>query len=150
VNANGSDLRAASPNALVSPLRDPRGWNSEYRQRVNQRLFDAAKVRMYVAPPFSQIEYRIAHDLTRTMIRHIAPTVSLVVLDAAALEDLFRGQQMLGLSIPAHRNHMRVLDEQQRVDAFTLLPGFHKFLLNSERIRVPDSSEIHYFKRPHT
>src|SRR5438270_8754377 len=124
------------PNAFITGLWNASGSDSKTCERVNQRLLNAFKIRAYVAPPFSQIKDRIAHDLTGTMIRHISTAVCLEELDTCARQDLLACEHVLRFCIAANSDDVRMLDEEKRINSFTLLPLLNEALLDTECLRV--------------
>src|SRR5689334_14781242 len=144
-----ADLCAINPNAFVTGLRNASRRDSKTCERVDQRLLNAPKIGAYIAPPFSQIQYGIAHDLTGTMICHIAAPVGLEQVNSGSQENFLASEHMVSLCIAANRYDMRVLHKQKRVDPLAVLALFDELLLYRERLRIAHASQIHQFKRSH-
>ena len=84
---------------LRSPTQTPVSFgnaarlDAEIRQRIDQRLLDGPHVRAHVALPFAQIQDRIAHNLSRPVISHVAAAVGGMEGDAGAGQQVVAGQQ---------------------------------------------------------
>src|SRR5690349_17936895 len=95
VYPDGSDLCTIHPNAFVTSLRDTFAGNAKNCERVYQRPLNASKIGAYIAPPFSQIKDRIAHDLTGTMICHIPAAVRFKEINPCARKNFFASEHVL-------------------------------------------------------
>src|SRR5205823_956952 len=82
-------------------------------------------VLVHVAAIRLQVDDRVADDLPRTVIRDIAAASGLVDLDAAGRQRVGRGEDVRSAAVAAHaeRQHVRMLDEHQRVDDLNVPPG---------------------------
>jgi hypothetical protein len=70
---------------------------------------------MYVAAILCQIENRVTHQLSRAVIRDVAPALHVEKLDPPRGKRRFRHQEMGALSAASKCNHRRVLEEQEQV-----------------------------------
>ena len=144
--SDGRYFCSVYPNAFIAGLLKPPCLNSEKTKRVDQRLFQASEVSAYVAPPFSQIDYGIAHNLTGTVICHISAPITLVELDTRTRKNFLARKHVVRACITANCNDVRVLNEEERVNTSALLTFCDQALLSGERIRVAQTPKIEYFK----
>jgi hypothetical protein len=70
-------------------------------------------------------------------------------LDACAREQFFARQHVFAPSVPAHRNDVRMLDNQQLVRDLTTFAAVDKLALKRERLGVASAPEIANFTQPH-
>src|SRR5580698_4324451 len=84
VNSDCGHFLAIHPHAGAA--WDAAGDNLEFRERINDDLFDSANIRAYIALPFSQIQDGIADNLAGTVIGDVAAAVGGVILDPRATQ----------------------------------------------------------------
>jgi hypothetical protein len=72
---------------------------------------------VHVAPIRIEVDDRVAHDLSRTVVGDVAAAAGLVDLDTPGRQRVRRRQNMRAAAIAASpkRQHGRVLDEQQQI-----------------------------------
>jgi len=105
---------------------------------------------MDVAAIGAQVENRIAHDLSRPVVRHVPATAGFVNLDSG-LRQLFRRGDNVGtaaVAFYAERDHRRMLEEQQNVRQPVGATLLDESALHDERIRIPDGAESSNLKLP--
>src|ERR1019366_5099292 len=73
VHPDGGDLALAHPHA--GQFGNPAGGNAVLRQSGDDGLFHRAHIRADIALPIAQIEDGIAHQLSGTVVRHVAPAI---------------------------------------------------------------------------
>src|SRR5579864_681340 len=96
-DADGSDLllpaRRAGPCARQA--RQAPGGDPERGHGANQHVFEVANIPMDVAPIGSQIEDRIADELTRTVVGDVAAAAGLVHGHAGGCQLLGAGNEVV-------------------------------------------------------
>ena len=102
----------------------------------------AAHVSAHVALPLAQIQNRVPHQLAGPVIRHVAAAVRGIKRDARALQHLVARQQVLHVPVAAHRDHVRMLQQQKLVRYGALLALLHQALLQFERLAVVHAAEL--------
>src|SRR5208283_5745321 len=149
VDANRGEFRPIDPNAFVAWLRVARCLHTQSAQSINEELLDCPKIGPDIAPPFSQIQDRVAHNLSWPVIGGASAAVGFNKLDAGTLQDMGAGQNLLLFGITAHCHDVRVLHEEQVVETLTALAFFDDLLLDAKRFVPTEASEIQYFAFPH-
>jgi hypothetical protein len=104
VNSDRGDLCSLNPNSLASPLWNPSRRQSEERQGIDQALFHAREIGVYIAPPFSQINDRVANQLAWAMISHVAAAVAIKKFDSRARQNVLTRENMLLFSVSPDRH----------------------------------------------
>src|ERR1017187_6588554 len=140
VHSDGGDFAIAHPNP--SQLGNAAGFNAELRQRFDERLLDGTHVRAHVALPIAQVQNRVAHELPRSVIRHVAAAIGWIKPTPGAAKDLARSQQILYLSVAPQRDHVRVFQKQQVVPHRALFALGSKLLLQFQRLAIIDAPEF--------
>ena len=106
---------------MPDPDADPlaflaaQGTDAEHRQRPDQHLLQITDVGANVPPVRPQVEHRVSHELTRTVVRGASAPVALGDGDSALLEPVRRRQDVAPVAVPAHRVGRRMLEQEQRV-----------------------------------
>ncbi len=124
-----------STQTPVQPGTRP-ACNLEFRERIDDHLFDRPNIGAHVALPFSQIQDRIADNLARAVIGDVAAAVGGMKLDTGAAQRVFAGQQIFGVAVAALRDHVRMLDEQKLIGNQPALALLDQILLNGQRFGV--------------
>src|ERR1017187_428795 len=140
VHSDGGDFAIAHPNP--SQLGNAAGFNAELRQRVDERLLDGTHVRAHVALPIAQVQNRVAHQLPRSVIRHVAAAIGWIKGNPGAAQDLVRSQQILYVAVAPQRDHVRVFQKQQVVPHRALFALGSKLLLQFQRLAIIDAPEF--------
>ena len=91
----------------------------------------AAHVSAHVALPLAQVQDGVAHQLAGAVIGDVAAAVGGMEGDAGAGQDLFAGQQVLHVTVAAHGDGVRMLQQQQLVGDGARLALGHQALLQS-------------------
>src|SRR5579884_3852915 len=140
VDANGGDFSAVDPDS-GSAFEAVR-MNVELCEGVDERLFDGANIRDYVALPFAEIEDGVTDDLAGAMIGDVAAAIGVMELDAGALENLGRREEICKMAVPAQRDDMGVLDDEERVGDFAALARVDELFLDGEGFGVGDIAQV--------
>ncbi len=140
VNADGSQLRAARPDAGAA-FHAP-GCDAEIGKRVDQNLFNRAHVEMHVALPIMKIQNGITDDLAGSMISDIASAIGFVEPDSRAREHFRAGQQIGFLAVAPHGDHVRMLDNEKLIGDLAALALFHQVLLHDESFVPFQASQL--------
>ena len=129
----------------------PASRDAERSRHSNHDFFESPDILMHVAPVWIQVEDGIADDLTRSVVRHIAPSSRFEDLDTSCGQRFWCRQDVRGTHLPLHaeRNDVRMLEEQKKVPDTTGAALFHERLLKRERLAIGDSSEAPDFHRSH-
>src|SRR5581483_1599616 len=118
MDANSGDFRLG--RAIARPdarqFRYPVRADFKLLQRINENLLDGANICAYIALPQAKVNDGIGDNLSGAMIGDVAAAIGFVQFDAMTLEDPGWRQQIFGMSVAADGDHVRVLNEQQRVD----------------------------------
>lgn len=95
-------------------------------QRIDQHLFKKPDPTVDPNAEIVEIDHRIHHELSGTVIRDIPTTIGLVPLDAMSGENFGRGQDIFDRPWPpGDRHHRRImLEEQDESPAHTRPPRF--------------------------
>jgi hypothetical protein len=127
VHADGGDFALAHPDARQ--FRNAARLDAKIRQSIHQHLLDGAHVGTHVALPFAQVQDRIADDLSRPVIGHIAAAVRGMEGDAGAGQEFLARQKVFHVTIAAHGDGVGMLQQDELVgdDAGLALP--HELLL---------------------
>src|SRR5690349_16201396 len=72
-NANRRNLALLNPNPGQSFARVP--FNSELRQKFDQQAFNPTQIFVQILAAMAQVDNRIAHQLSRPMIRCLATPI---------------------------------------------------------------------------
>ena len=98
---------------------------------------------MHVAAIRFEVDDRIADDLTRAVIRHIAATACLADFDPARGECFGRREDVRPPAIASgtERQHVRMLDEQQQIPNPIRLFVCDELALARQRIHVRHDTE---------
>ena len=145
MNADRRDLGIANFRIIhpdTGAFRNSFAFNSEFRQRVHQNLFNGANESADIAFPQAQIHDRIHNDLARPMISHVTAAIRFVKLDAQAVQCFFRHEHVLRMSVAAHGDYVRMLDEKQMVDALAGLAFRRDPMLDLKRVAVTQAPQI--------
>src|ERR1700738_2833076 len=86
MHSDGRQLLPINPPSRAA--RKAFAVDSEVTQRIYERLFNGTHIGHYVALPFSQIENRVAHDLSRSVISNVAAAIRMMEGDACAAKHL--------------------------------------------------------------
>ena len=132
---------SAPTHVPVSP--DATGGHAIVGADTNHHLFEIAHVPVHVAPIRPQIEDRVADDLTRTVIRHVAAAAGLVNRDAE-IGELLVGRNDVGardLAAHAEGDDGRMLQEQEQVGNAVGSTLLDERSLQRERLDVADQPE---------
>ena len=100
-DADGADLLRADPGP--GQPRDPAGLEAVLAGHPDHHLFEIAHVLVHVAAVRLQADDRVADDLARAVVGHIAAAAGLVNLDAQFGQPLRRGQHVRAGSRPPSR-----------------------------------------------
>src|SRR5258708_6384984 len=131
-----SNLPIADPNSsqsIASRCDDP-----EIRQRPNGCSFQIAQVAMHVGAASFEFQNRIADQLARPMIRDLAAARDSIDRDLA--RPLWKQEALIGGA--SEGEHMRMLEEQERVADFLALARSDHRGLDRERRAVIHGAEI--------
>jgi hypothetical protein len=131
VHPNRRDFALAHPDARQ--LRNAARLDAEIRQGIDQHLLDSPHVSAHVAIPFPQVQYGIAHYLSRPVIGDVAATICGMEGDAGAGHDIVAGQQVFHVTVAAHRDRVGVLQQDELVGDGAHLALRHQPLLPLER-----------------
>ena len=98
---------------------------------------------MHIAPIGTEVENRIAHHLSRSVVGDISAAPRLVNLDAAGCQDVGAGPDVRSSAVPLHaeRQDMRMLDEQQDVVSPTGPPLLDELTLERQGVGVGNPSQ---------
>src|ERR1017187_2110943 len=140
VYANGGDLALIHPHA--GQPGDASGEDAVIGQGIDNRLLDRPHVCAHVALPLPQVEDRVAHQLARAVVRHIAAAVDGVERNARARQRRIAGQQVLHAPVAPQRDHVGVFEQQELVRNAALLAGGHELPLQFERLAVIHAPEF--------
>src|SRR4051794_7537373 len=105
---------------------------------------------MDIAPVGPQIEDWIADELTGAVIGDIAAAARLEHVDAAGGQNISRGENVRAAAIAAYaeRQHMRVLEQQQRIGDAPGAAIFDERTLKVERLAIRHRSETADVENP--
>src|ERR1017187_378593 len=140
MHADGGDFAVAYPDP--GELGDAPGLNAKLGQGVDERLLDGTHVGAHVASPIPKVQNRIAHQLPRPVIRHVAAAIGGKKGNPRATHDLVRSQQVLQVAVAAQRDDVRVFQQQQVVAHRAQLALGGKLLLQVQRLAVIDAPEF--------
>src|SRR5436190_14827872 len=149
-DADGGELGFASvdtdPDA-GEPGDAPR-LDAEPGHRPDQHFLEVAHVAVHVAAFGLEVEDRIADELTRAVIRHVAAAAGLEQADALRGERLGRLEHVRQIvaRLDAERDDVGVLEEQQRVGDLSALALLDERLLQREAVLVADQAETLYIQ----
>lgn len=117
-------FRSTDPDS--GRTRVPTRRQSKSPERFDQHLFKKPDPTVDPNAEIVEIDHRVHHELSGTVICDIPTTISLVPLDAMCGENLGRGQDILDRPwSPGDRHHGRiVLEEQDESPADTRRPRF--------------------------
>jgi hypothetical protein len=115
---------------------------SKIRASPDHHFFQHAHVPNHVPAYCAEVQHRISHNLPRPVVRNIPAAIGGVKLHALLLQNSVRRQQMLAAAVAAERNHVRMLAEEQYVADRVRLPRCDKPLLQRERIREANQSQV--------
>lgn len=113
VYADGGDFAARRMHAR-EPL-DAKGFDAKITQGADQDFFEVADVTMHVLPVRAQIDDRVADDLAQPVIRDFAAAVGFKDRYATSVEDFGWRNDSGGRRATPERQHMRMLEQKQRV-----------------------------------
>jgi len=119
VHADGGDLALLHPDAGATGNAARR--QAELRQCIDNHLLEPAHVGDHVPPPLAEVEDRVAHQLSGTVIGDVAAAVRLEKLDAGPLEHLRTRQQVLPAPVAAQGDHVGMLEQQKLIRDRALL-----------------------------
>ena len=111
-----SGPRGVSTHAPDSPLRRA-GRHAEIRAHADHQLLEVPHVRVHVAPIRLEVDHRVAHELPRAVVGHVAAAPRLVHLDAAGRQHLRRRDDVRAGAVRFHaeRDDVRVLEQEKDV-----------------------------------
>ena len=92
----------------------------ERRERPDERLLEIAHVALHVLAVLSEVEDRVADELTRPVEGRLSPAIGLGDLDGCVVRDV---ELALGLRAPADGDHGRVLEKHDGLRDRTLRDG---------------------------
>ena len=101
--------RRIHPNAVLAI--DSLPGDAEIDCCAEHHFFELLDVPPNIASMLSQIQYRIAHDLPRTVIGDVAAAVGHMALYIHLREQIIAGPEVLALSVSAERDNVRMLAE---------------------------------------
>ena len=134
--------RSGPVQTPVSPSTRPAS-TPQSGGRPNQHFFEIADVPMHIAPIGTQVENRIAHHLSRSVVGDVSAAPGLVNLDAAGCQDVGAGPDVRSPAVALHaeRQHMRMLDEQQDVVNPAGPPLLDELTLQRQGVGVGNESQ---------
>ena len=111
-DAYRGDLGVADPYA--GGLVSRRCADAEFGQRRDDDLFQRADVRERAQSRRSQVEYRIAHDLSRPVVGRFPASVRVVHVGIEFPERLIGREYVRLASTSAQGVHVRVFEQQEQ------------------------------------
>ena len=106
------------------------------RQRPDERLFQIAQIEVQIPLAVSEQEDRVADQLSRPVVGDVAPALDL------EHRRLRHRQQVLDVGAAALRDHVRMLDEHQRIGDLVTLPRADQLQLPRPDLAVFACAEI--------
>ena len=152
MNADGSQLFLGDAAARRGPhARAPRHAPGAYRVLARDpdqgffqqaHIVDHAQPCAALGPMRPQVEDRIADQLTRSVIGHIAAALDDVQSRAAPIQFGIGREDKLTPGISAQRQHRRVLQQQQHVADSVRAPQLYQLLLKPQRPRILHPAQV--------
>jgi hypothetical protein len=104
---------------------------------------------MHVAAVWPQVHDRIADDLSRAVVRHVAAAASVVHADSQLFEPRIGGDDMRSAGAPdAKRDDRWMLKEKEKVRNTPGPPFLDKRLLQLQAFVIGQQSQATDFERP--
>src|SRR5438309_1604134 len=135
-------LRVFVPNPNSRLALNALCCNPEFQRGPDHHFFQHTHIPHHIAPDCAQIQYRVAHDLARAMIRNVPAPVRGMELHALLLQNVLGSEQVLSLPVPPLRDDVRVLAKQQNIFDCIGFPRRDQALLQRPRLRVAHQSEV--------
>ena len=138
-HADGGDLFVADPHAgkpLDAPARNP-----ILGDRTDQHLFDVAHVAVHVTAIRLEVDDRVADQLARPVIGHVAAAPCLMDFDGVCCALRFVCEDVRRVGAASEREDVRVFEQQQLLVAFAAAQALDGLLLQAQAVGVTRQSE---------
>lgn len=137
-NAEAGDLAILHPHPGASGTPD--AVHLEGADRADDQLLEVAEVRVQVSAPFLEQSDHVAHELTRSVERHVASALTGDDRDAVA-------EDVRGIRAAPERDDRGVFQEQQGIGDVAEHPGVEELELPGMCFFVGHEPQIEDFER---
>ena len=134
VHADGGDLARRGSDPEAGQAFDRRCLDVEWRQRADQGLLEVTAVLLHVLPVPSEVEDRVADELSWAVVGRLPAAVGLDDLDLGTR----RHVELALLGAAAERDHGRVLEQHDGVGDRALRDRACERALQLPRLLVRD------------